>query len=233
MVRTRIAVERQNALAPPIPAVHADHHGHDHDHTLSDDAARPLNEYEVIEETLREVFIEKGFFTAADLQRTIADAEGRRPALGAKFIARAWTDPAFLRFALADALGAAEQIGIDMKKAVPMLAIANTPGVHHLVVCSLCSCYPRPLLGPPPSWYKSRAYRAKAVMDPRGVLREFGTELPSTTRVRVVDSTADLRYLVIPQRPAGTENWPAERLEPLVTRDSMIGVALPLKPVSR
>lgn len=229
--RTHAAADRAAALALPVAPIHVDHgdhgdhHGHGgRDHALDDDGARPLTEYEILEEALRELFIAKGFFTAADLQATVADTESRTPALGARFVARAWTDPRFFALALDDARAAAAALGIDMAKAVPTRAIANTPGRHHIVVCSLCSCYPRPLLGPPPAWYKSRAYRARTVIDPRGVLREFGTELPATTEVRVVDSTADLRYFVIPERPAGTAGWTPERLAELVTRDSMIGV---------
>lgn len=141
-------------------------------------------------------------------------------------VARAWIDPAILELAADDAIAAAAAIGLDMTNAVPVRAVVNTADIHHLVVCTLCSCYPRPLLGPPPTWYKSRAYRAKAVIDPRGILREFGTELPASTEIRTVDSTADLRYLVIPRRPDGTDDWTPDQLQRLVTRDSMIGVGV-------
>lgn len=202
-------------------------HPHDHDVAADTDALDgPPGEYEILEAALRTLFLDKGLFTAAELQAEVAAMESRTPELGAHLVARAWTDPAILELALEDAIAAAAATGLDMTNAVPVRAVANTVDVHHLVVCTLCSCYPRPLLGPPPTWYKSRAYRAKAVVDPRGILREFGTELPDSTEVRTVDSTADLRYLVIPCRPEGTEDWPVDQLEKLVTRDSMIGVGL-------
>ena len=199
---------------------------HPHDHDVAPESEDPPNEYEVLEAALRKLFLDKGLFTAAELQSEVAAMESRTPELGASLVARAWIDPAILELAVDDAIAAAAAIGLDMTNAVPVRAVVNTADIHHLVVCTLCSCYPRPLLGPPPTWYKSRAYRAKAVIDPRGILHEFGTELPASTEIRTVDSTADLRYLVIPRRPDGTDDWTPDQLQRLVTRDSMIGVGV-------
>lgn len=205
------------------------HHGHDdHDHAHDDHA--PLEEtetgeprFQLLEAAVRSLLIEKGVVTAEQISRQIEAMEARTPAIGARVVARAWTDPAFNDLLRSDARAACSSIGIDMTNMPDLLVLPNEPGLHHLVVCTLCSCYPRMVLGPPPAWYKSSAFRARAVVDPRGVLEEFGVTLPAGTRVRVVDSTADLRYLVIPMRPAGTEGWNEERLAGLVTRDSMIG----------
>ncbi len=203
---------------------------HDHDHAPIQDDHRLPREHEILEEAVRELCIERGYVTASKIQNQIDAMESRTPSLGANLIARAWTDTAFHRDVMDDAKAAAEAIGIDMSGSPAMQAVQNTHDVHHMVVCTLCSCYPRLLLGVPPAWYKSRSYRARAVVDPRGVLAEFGTILPETMDIRVVDSTADLRYVVIPTRPEGTENWSATDLAGLVTRDSMIGVTPALAP---
>ena len=144
-----------------------------------------------------------------------------------RVVARAWIDPAFKARLLADATAAVAGLGIDLGTLSTLVAVENTDRVHNVIVCTLCSCYPRGLLGLPPDWYKSREYRSRAVREPRAVLREFGTELPDTVSVRVHDSTADMRYLVLPMRPAGTESWSADALQQIVTRDAMIGVAVP------
>ncbi|MBI4636080.1 MAG: nitrile hydratase subunit alpha [Candidatus Rokubacteria bacterium] len=177
------------------------------------------------------LLIEKGLLTAAEIRRAIDDLASRSPADGAKLVARAWVDPAFKARLLADPKAATPEFGIDITSHAQLAVLENSPGLHHLVVCTLCSCYPRTLLGPPPAWYKSLDYRSRAVVDPRGVMREFGLELPATVEVRVVDSTADMRYLVLPLRPAGTERLSEEELRALVTRDSMIGVSHPRDPV--
>ena len=234
-VESQIGLARDRLIAahhdaPTVLAEAAVGDAHPHDHDVAADADGPPGEYEILEAALRTLFLDKGLFTAAELQAEVAAMEARTPVLGAKLVAHAWTDPDILALAQEDAIAAASAVGLDMTNAVPVRAVANTLDIHHLVVCTLCSCYPRPLLGPPPTWYKSRAYRAQAVIDPRGILREFGTELPSTTEVRTVDSTADLRYLVIPCRPAGTDDWPLASLEKLVTRDSMIGVGIVATP---
>ena len=203
---------------------------HDHDHAPIQDDHRLPREHEVLEEAIRELCIERGYVTPSKIQHQIDAMESRTPSLGADLVARAWTDTKFHRDVMADAKAAAESMGIDMAGSPALEAVQNTDQVHHIVVCTLCSCYPRLLLGVPPSWYKSRSYRARAVVDPRGVLAEFGTILPAQMDIKVVDSTADLRYVVLPSRPAGTENWSAAELSRLVTRDSMIGVTPALEP---
>ncbi|MEK9662711.1 MAG: nitrile hydratase subunit alpha, partial [Alphaproteobacteria bacterium] len=173
--------------------------------------------------------IEKGIISAGDIRLAIDVMESRNPALGAKIVARAWTDPEYRELLLTDSDRAMLAFGIDMRP-MELCVVENTDEVHNMVVCTLCSCYPRPVLGIPPAWYKRRDYRSRAVREPRAVLQEFGTEIPSNKQVRVHDSNADLRYLVLPQRPAGTEGWDAEALARLVTRDSMIGVSDALSP---
>jgi nitrile hydratase len=210
---------------------HDDHdHDHDHDHAPIEEAHEPHGRFQILEQAIRALLIEKGVLTAEQIARQIENQEGRSPELGARIVARAWTDPEFHAFLLRDARAAVASLGIDMVHSAELIALENQPGLHHVVACTLCSCYPRMILGVPPAWYKSRAYRARVVLDPRGVLAEFGLALPEETRIRVVDSTADLRYLVIPERPAGTEGWDAAALEPLVTRDSMIGTGVALAP---
>ncbi len=195
-----------------------DHHDRPHapDH--------PMTEFEWRVEAVQALLIEKGVFTADEVRRQVEEMDDRSPALGAKVIARAWVDPAFKARLLADARSAILELGIDFRQEAALVAVENTAKMHHVVVCTLCSCYPRGLLGYPPDWYKSLNYRSRVVVDPRGVLKEFGTELPTDVEVRVLDSTADMRYLVIPVRPAGTEGMSEEELADLVTRDSMIGV---------
>jgi nitrile hydratase alpha subunit len=213
----------------PATPVH-DHHDHAHGH---DDHAPiaghgPSPEYALLERAVRELLIEKGLFNPDDLRRQIDLMDSRSPSQGARMVARAWVDPAYKARLLADAKKAAAELGIDSSNAPEVVALENTPRRHHLVVCTLCSCYPKAILGIPPAWYKSVEYRARAVKDPRGVLAEFGTKLQRDVEVRVVDSTADMRYLVLPMRPAGTEGWSEEKLASLVTRDSMIGVTTPV-----
>lgn len=199
---------------------------HDHDgHAAIEDLDRPPSRYEILEQAVRELLIEKGVLTAAAIRRQMEDMDSRTPEQGAAVVARAWTDPAFKALLLRDGTAAVESVGIDMANAPRLAVVENTPRLHHLVVCTLCSCYPRKLLGIPPAWYKSHAYRSRAVIDPRGVLEEFGTALAPEVEIRVVDSTADLRYMVLPLRPAGTADWPREALAGLVNRDSMIGVS--------
>jgi nitrile hydratase len=178
-----------------------------------------------METAVRELLVEKGIVTPAEIRAAIEAMDARSPALGARVVARAWMDAAFKARLLADGSTACRELGIDMG-VTNLCVVENTPEVHNVVVCTLCSCYPRALLGLPPDWYKSRPYRSRAVREPRAVLAEFGTVLPEGVTVRVHDSTADLRYLVLPMRPAGTEDWSEERLAALVGRDSMIGVAV-------
>jgi nitrile hydratase len=205
-----------------------DHHDHEHSHPhpTRPDADEALSYYQVMEIAVRELLIEKGVVSADDVRRQIENMDGRTPARGAAVVARAWTDPAFKAKLLAEGNPALEDIGMD-RGPYKLVVVENTPQVHNVVVCTLCSCYPRWLLGLPPDWYKSRSYRSRTVREPRAVLREFGLDLPDDVSVRVHDSTADMRYLVLPARPAGTEGWTEEQLAAIVTRDCMIGVAAP------
>ncbi len=179
---------------------------------------------------LEELLVQKGVIAHEDVRARIDWLVSRTPADGARLVARAWIDPAFKARLLDDARAAALEVGLDPGPSPIVMALENTEHVHHLVVCTLCSCYPRALLGPPPAWYKSLAYRSRAVSDPRGTLRAFGLELDPGVELRVLDSTADLRYLVIPRRPPGTDGMGEHELTGLVTRDSMIGVAEPAAP---
>ena len=202
----------------------SDHdHEHDHSHdpiTNGDDPAAAARV-----RGLEELLVEKGVIDREDVRRRIDWLVSRSPADGARLVARAWVDPEFKQRLLADARAAALELGLDPGPSPVVVAFENTEVAHHVVVCTLCSCYPKALLGPPPDWYKSLPYRSRAVSDPRGVLAEFGVEFDRDVELRVLDSTADIRYLVIPRRPAGTEGMSEDELAALVTRDSMIGVA--------
>jgi nitrile hydratase len=201
---------------------------HDHDHEPVTTTADPPAAARV--RALADLLVERGIVTRAELRQRMDGLVSRTPADGARLVARAWVDNDFRRRLLADARAAALELDLDPGEAPVVVALENTEDVHHMVVCTLCSCYPRALLGPPPDWYKSLPYRSRAVSDPRGVLDEFGVTLDEGTQLRVVDSTADIRYLVIPSRPAGTDSLDEEALAGLVTRDSMIGVAHALSP---
>ena len=176
---------------------------------------------------VRQLLMQKGITTPEDIAARIAQTDQASPAQGARMVARAWTDPAFRQAMLADGAAAAESLGIPMRGLPPLGVLENTEDTHNLVVCTLCSCYPRGVLGYPPFWYKSPAYRARAIRDPAGVLAEWGTTLPPHTRIRVVDSTADYRWMVLPRRPDGTESWNEARLAALVREGDMIGVSVP------
>ncbi len=206
--------------------MHADH---DHPHATLPDADASLTYHQRLEVAVRELLVAKGVITNDDVRRTVEVFDSQTPALGARVVARAWVDPAYRARLLANGTAAVEELGINMGSTL-LVVVENTSGVHNLVVCTLCSCYPRPVLGLPPDWYKSRAYRSRAVREPRAVLAEFGTILPEGVAVRVHDSTADMRYLVLPMRPEGTEGMDETALAELVTRDSMIGVALARQP---
>jgi len=202
-------------------------HAAGHRHPPQPDHDDTLTYYRKLEMAGRELLIEKGVFTTGDVRAVVEDIESRTPEGGARVVARAWTDPHFRELLLNDATAACAGMGFEMALYdVKLTVVENTPDVHNLVVCTLCSCYPRMLLGLPPAWYKSRAYRSRAVHEPRAVLREFGLELPEKVAVRVHDSTADLRYLVLPMRPQHTESFTEQELAALVTRDSMIGTAI-------
>ena len=203
-------------------------HDHDHDHDPITSADEPAAAARV--RSLEELLVDKGLIDRGDVRKRIDSLVSRTPADGARLVARAWVDPEFKERLLADARAAALELDLDPGPSPVVVAVENTEDVHHMVVCTLCSCYPRALLGLPPDWYKSLAYRSRAVSDPRGVLDEFGLELEEEVELRVLDSTADIRYLVIPRRPAGTETMSEDELASLVTRDSMIGVAQPATP---
>jgi nitrile hydratase alpha subunit len=201
---------------------------HDHDHAPITNGDEPAAAARA--RTLEKLLVEKGVLRAEDIRAGIDWLVSRSPADGARLVARAWVDPGFKQRLLADARSAALELGLHPGPSPVVVALENTETVHHMVVCTLCSCYPRALLGPPPAWYKSLPYRSRAVSDPRGVLAEFGLEVGDDVQLRVLDSTADIRYLVIPRRPPGTDELSEEELAALVTRDSMIGVAQPAAP---
>jgi nitrile hydratase alpha subunit len=205
-------------------------HKHDHDH---DDHAPapgqeqgPPSEYEIMSRAMQELLEAKGMITADEIRRRMELFDEEFPYRGATVIARAWADPAFKARLLKDGKAACAEMGINLE-AERLIAVENTPEVHNVIVCTLCSCYPRSLLGMPPTWYKSDNYRARVVHEPRAVLKEFGTVLPDDVAVRVHDSNADMRYVVVPMRPAGTERWSEEQLADILTRDTMVGVTVP------
>ena len=201
------------------PGVQAEHDG-------------KLTYWQLLEIAVRELLIEKGVTNAGEVASEVAAMDDRSPADGARLIARAWSDEGFRERLLTDASSAMAELGLD-PSGLRLIAVENTRDVHNVIVCTLCSCYPRNLLGLPPDWYKQRAYRSRVVRTPRAVLREFGLDLPDGKTVRVHDSTADMRYIVIPQRPAGTDNLGEEELADLVSRDAMIGVAEAAHPRQR
>lgn len=206
--------------------MHDPDHEHEHEHEHSE-----LGEMDVRVRALETLLTEKGYVDPAALDELIDTYQTRvGPRNGAQVVARAWVDPDFRDRLRQDATAAIASLGFEGRQGEHMVAVEQTDETHHVVVCTLCSCYPWPVLGLPPTWYKSAPYRSRVVRDPRGVLAEFGTEVPDDVEVRVWDSTAEVRYLVIPQRPAGTDGWSEERLAELVTRDSMIGVGRPLDP---
>lgn len=212
-------------------------HGHDHDgydvdpthhHPPQPDLEdTPLVRHQVMQMAVTSLLVEKGIFSADDMRAQVERMDALNPSTGARLVARAWADDAFGERLLADSRAAAAELGIDIGP-IPILVMANTPRTHNLVVCTLCSCYPKFLLGLPPDWYKSRNYRRRAVREPRRVLAEFGTDLDPDVSIRVHDSTADMRYLILPMRPAGTDGMSEEDLAGLVTRDALIGVTVPV-----
>jgi len=201
----------------------------DHDHSQGSEMSPMVARVRALETLLTD----KGYVEPSALDLIVETYETKiGPRNGAQIVARAWTDTAYKIRLLKDATAAITELGFSGVQGEHMVAVENTDTVHNLVVCTLCSCYPLPVLGLPPVWYKSAPYRSRAVLDPRGVLTEFGLTLPAAKEIRVWDSTAEIRYLVVPQRPAGTEGWPAEKLATLVTRDSMIGTGLALDPIT-
>ncbi len=197
---------------------------HTHDHTPIVASEGVPGYYEIMETAVRELLMEKQLITADEIRRQIEVLDSRTPALGAKVVARAWVDPAFRARLIANGRKACEELGITFYDDTGLIVLENTDKVHNLIVCTLCSCYPRPVLGLPPDWYKLKPYRSRAVKEPRKVLAEFGTVIPDDIEIRVSDSTAMVRFLVLPRRPEGTEDFTEEELASLVTRDAMIGV---------
>ena len=202
-----------------------DHGDHDHAPAAAKDEGPP-SEYEIMSRAMQELLEAKGVVTAEEIRRRMETFEEEFPYRGSRVIARAWTDPAFRQRLLKDGKAACAEMGVELE-ATRLIAVENTPDVHNVIVCTLCSCYPRELLGMPPTWYKSDNYRARVVRDPRSVLKEFGTVLPDHVTVRVHDSNADMRYVVVPMRPQGTKGWSEERLADILTRDTLVGVTEP------
>ena len=209
-------------MSPSNPT-HDHDRDHSHPHAEIGESSRP-GYYEIMETAVRELLVERQLFGPDEIRRQIEVLDSRNPALGAKVVARAWVDPAFKARLLADGRKACEELGISFYDDTQLIVLENTDKVHNLIVCTLCSCYPRPVLGLPPDWYKLKPYRSRAVSEPRAVLAEFGTIIPDDVEIRVSDSTAMVRYLVLPRRPDGTEGYSEEQLAALVTRDTMIGV---------
>ncbi len=202
-----------------------------HDHKKTHDEIRFPDDMELLERAIRELLIEKGVFTNEEFLKQMQESEKISPADGAKVIARAWSNSTFKNNLLDNPKLALAEMGYNVGAPEPnLMVLEQTEKTHYVVVCTLCSCYPRSLLGPPPDWYKSLEYRSRVVIDPRGVLEEFGTKINNDVEIKVVDSTADLRYLVIPKKPKGCENFDEEELSKLVSRDSMIGVTFAIEP---
>jgi len=204
---------------------HPHDHGREHDHPHEEiSITEAPGYYDVMETAVRELLVERKLFGPDEIRRQIEVLDSRTPALGAKVVARAWVDGDFRKRLLEDGRKGCEELGITFYDDTQLIVLENTPDTHNLIVCTLCSCYPRPVLGLPPDWYKLKPYRSRAVYEPRAVLEEFGTHIPNDVEIVVSDSTALVRYLVLPMRPAGTENLTEEELASLVTRDAMIGV---------
>lgn len=202
------------------------HDPHSHDHLPPPESDGPPTYYQTMETAVRELLIDKGVITADEVRAAIEVMDARSPAHGARVVARAWSDPTYKARLLADGSAACQELGIDMGP-IHLVVVEDDETTHNLIVCTLCSCYPRMLLGLPPDWYKARAYRSRVVREPRAVLAEFGTLLPERLQLRVHDSTADMRYMVLPMRPEGTDAMDEAALAALVTRDCMVGVTLP------
>ena len=218
--------EVKNRFAVPIVPL-PDSHDHDGKPIQEDESGEGPNLHHVMNISMQELLQEKGLVTAEEIRNKIEIFDGDYPNRGPKVVARAWKDSKFRESLLKDANPVIEEMGIDLEHAARVIVVENTPEVHNIVVCTLCSCYPRVLMGQPPTWYKSRSYRSRVVYEPRAVLREFGTEIPESVIVRTHDSNADMRYMVLPMQPEGTEDWSEEQLEKLVSRDCLVGVSVP------
>jgi nitrile hydratase alpha subunit len=221
----RMAAVREKFDVPIIDLPHD--HDHDGKPIQEDEAGEGPNEHHVMNLAIQELLQERGIITPEQIRLKIEKFDGDYPNRGPKVVARAWADPDFRARLLEDANSAVESMGIDLEHAPKIIALENTPEIHNVVVCTLCSCYPRQLMGQPPTWYKSRSYRSRVVYEPREVLKEFGTELPEEVSIQTHDSNADMRYIVIPMRPEGTDGWSEEQLEAIVSRDSLVGMAIP------
>lgn len=208
-----------------MPTDHANDHNHDHPHAETGHEGGP-GYYDLMTRAVTELLVERGLFEAGEIRRQIEVLDSRTPALGAKVVAHAWTDPDFRARLLQDGRKGCEELGISFYDDTQLIVLENTDTVHNLIVCTLCSCYPRPVLGLPPDWYKLKPYRSRAISEPRAVLTEFGTAIPDDVEIVVSDSTAIVRYLVLPRRPHGSESLSEGELAELVTRDTMIGVAV-------
>lgn len=202
------------------------HHSHEHPHEPITHDDKP-GYYEILEISIRELLIERRLIAADDVRKQLEVLDSRSPMLGQKLVVRAWTDPGFRKRLLENGNAAAEEMGITIYDDTAFTVLEDKPQTHHMIVCTLCSCYPRAVLGLPPDWYKSKQYRSRAVREPRAVLAEFGTIVPDSVQIIINDSTASQRYMVLPLRPEGTENFSEEELEKIVTRDTMIGVTIP------
>ncbi|HXQ52357.1 MAG TPA: nitrile hydratase subunit alpha [Stellaceae bacterium] len=223
-VEARSAAERTEKHDSSHDHVHSEGGGVHSPHPFQpDEEDTPLSYYQIMEIAVRELLLAKSVIAPGDIRRAIEIMDARTPAQGAKVVARAWVDSAYKSRLLANGAAAVSELGIDMGE-TKLIVVENTPRFHNVIVCTLCSCYPRMVLGLPPDWYKSRSYRSRVVREPRAVLAEFGTDVPDSVDLRVHDSTADMRYLVLPERPRGTDGWDEARLAALVSRDSMIGV---------
>jgi nitrile hydratase len=202
----------------------------DHDHhgkpIKEDETGEGPNQHHLMNLAMQELLQDQNLITADDIRSKIEKFEDDYPNRGAKVVARAWTDADFMKRLLEDANPVIEDMGIDLEHASRIIAIENTAEVHNVIVCTLCSCYPRTLMGQPPTWYKSRSYRSRVIFEPRAVLKEFGTEIDDTVVIRTHDSNADMRYIVIPMRPGGTDNWSQEQLEVIISRDSLVGITV-------
>lgn len=223
---TEISQRFSSAPIVPLPSLPEDH-DHGEEHFKEDEKGEGPNHHHLMNLAIQELLQEQGLIKPEEVTRMIVNFDADYPNRGPKVVARAWLDSDYRDWLIDDARPAIEEMGIDLEYQARIIALENTPEIHNVVVCTLCSCYPRFLLGQPPTWYKSRSYRSRVVHQPRVVLKEFGTLLPDSVAIRVHDSNADMRYLVVPMRPEGTEGWGAYQLEEIITRDCMIGVALP------
>ena len=224
-IKLKVSGIRKKFEVPILDVDTSDPH-HEGDVDGSDNEPMP-NETHLTNLAMQELLEERGLITADEVRRKIENFDKEYPGRGAKVVARAWTDESFKTFLLKDAKSAITSIGIDLETQSEIVVVENTPSTHNVIVCTLCSCYPRFLLGQPPTWYKSVAYRSRTVYEPRSVLSEFGTNLSEEVQIRVHDSNADMRYMVLPMKPARTHNWSPEKLERIVSRDSLVGVTVP------